>query len=221
MDVSKITWLRRSWTELHDIGSSKVVNSAFIWLVLIPFLAKVLFAIHAEFGPDLKMPFNFLAFYYAAFFFTIAAALYQWKCPNIVKLAPTFGAFQEGGYSPLELKKWFHELAESPHGPQDRDGELVIQFLQNAGAPANLSPAGYVDLMSKSASANLMGTFWQYSIPPDKLPAVHDLTISLANRKSGVARSFATACYALGLVLFALVVLLNLRAVVKETHWPF
>ena len=74
MADTKVSWYRQSWTDLHAVGSSKVVNSAFIWLVIIPFLSRVLLAISSEYGKDLKLPLNFLAFYYAAFFFTIAAA---------------------------------------------------------------------------------------------------------------------------------------------------
>ncbi len=217
MANSNSTWYRHSWTELHALGSSKIVNSAFIWLIIIPFLSRVLLTLNSEYGKDITLPFNFLAFYYAAFFFTVASAVFNWNCPTVAKLAPTFGSFKAGGYSALELKNWYHDMVPSPTSPSKRNGELIIQFLTNVRQSHGLSPEEYAENISRLAGPNTMANFWLIQIPENKLPDAHDLAIGIANKGNAFARLVATISYQLGFLLFGVVIIYNLTAVVKET----
>lgn len=222
MAAEKASWYCRSWTDLHDVGSSKVVNSAFIWLVLIPFLSRVLVALSAEYGRDVKLPFNFLAFYYSAFFFTIAAAVFNWKCPTVAKLAPTFGSFKAGGYSAVELKNWYHDMVPSPVNPEFRDGQRIVQFMTNVRSVDSLTQEEYANELSRVAGPKLMVNFWLIEVPEHRLPDAHNLAVQVSNGMNPIARCAATVCYGIGFLLFAVVAVLNLVTVVQETthHFP-
>jgi hypothetical protein len=203
-----------TWRSLHAIGTSKVVNTSFIWLALIPFLARVLDALHA----GERLPFNFVAFYFAAFFFTLASLIFNMACPVVIKLSPTFGAFKSGGYSLLELKNWYHDMATARDGTS-RDTNLVRQFLSNLGAPDNVSATEYPDLMSGAAGSSLLSRFWSYpAVSDDHLAQVHNLTIGEAEKKNIGWRKGAAILYVIGFILFGLVALLNL-CVVAKVSW--
>lgn len=205
----------KTWRDLHAVGTSKVVNTSFIWLALIPFLSRCLDALHE----GKHLPFNFIAFYYAAFFFTLASLIFNLKCPVVIKLTPTFGSFKAGGYSLLELKNWFHDMATAKDG-SSRDSELIRQFLSHLKAkPAGTIIETYEEMIKGTAGPKVLSTFWQtVAKDDDMLAEVHDLSVKEAEKKSPYWRNTATVLYSIGFVLFGLVAILNL-IVVSKISW--
>lgn len=204
----------KTWRDLHAVGTSKVVNTSFIWLALIPFLSRCLDALHA----GSHLPFNFIAFYYAAFFFTVASLIFNLTCPVVIKLTPTFGAFKAGGYSLLELKNWYHDMATAKDGAS-RDLKLIQQFLSHLKVTDGVSVEGYVDLMKGTAGKTQLERFWQtLAKDDDMLSEVHDLTIGEAEKKHPNWRRAAAVLYIIGFILFGLVAILNL-IVVSKISW--
>lgn len=206
----------KSWTGLHDVGTSKIVNSSFLWLALIPFLSRLLESIHAwtKYAPTL--PFNFVAFYFAAFFFAVGALIFNWKCPTIAKLAPDFGAFRAKGYSPVELKNWFHSLAGSKIYPSERDPEMILQFRSLVTGSDNLSKDDLTGKFSKKATGRMMAEFWGLDISA-RLAEVHNHTLNVANIRHPVWRTVASLAYTFGFILFGIVAMVNLGVVAKAT----
>lgn len=205
---------------MRNLGMSKVVNTSFIWLALIPFLARVLDSIKEVGGAKLALPFNFEAFYFAAVCFTIASMIFAIWCPDIVKLAPDFGTFVTKGHSGRELKRWFHKLAPSKNHKGEIDIGPITQFFENAGFSVELSKKDLGDFFAGKAPNELMGKFWSIDIQ-NKLADLHDFTLNQSNCRSPVARWFAAIFYILGFLLFACVAASNLVAVFSITmrHW--
>src|SRR5689334_15711854 len=106
--------MKLTWASLHDIGTSKIVNTSFIWLAIIPFLSRALDALHAADTRIPTLPLNFSAFYFAAFFFAIGALIFRLHCPTVIKLAPNFAALKAGNFSTIEFRRWFVEVAPDP-----------------------------------------------------------------------------------------------------------
>jgi len=206
----------KTWTGLHDVGTSKIVNSSFIWLALIPFLSRLLESIHAwtKFTPTL--PFNFVAFYFAAFFFTLGSIIFNWKCPTIAKLAPDFGVFKAKGYSSIELKDWFHALAGSTVHADKCDPEMILHFRSEATESENLSDDDVIGRNLKKATPKMMDEFWRLNIE-SRLANIHKHTLNTANTRFPVWRLMASIFYTVGFALFIVVALVNLYVVTRAT----
>lgn len=239
----KISWLDKiTWAKLHAVGTSKIVNTSFIWLAAIPALSRLLDAAHqaihtaafhlVEHGAtkaaaqianlDTRVPFNFIAFYYAAFFFTLAALLFQWFCPKVIKFAPSFGAFKTGGYSMVELKHWYHDMVPSSKYPTERDPQKIKDFIDCLMGSENIGADALGEILDGKAGHSLMDPFWSdLPLEPRRAPHAHQKAIEEAETKHPVARKLAAIFYGIGFLLFAIVALLNLYVVLRETSHFF
>lgn len=207
--------MKITWGGLHDVGTSKVVNTSYIWLALIPFLTRALEALHAAGTHVPTLPFNFIAFYYAAFCFTAGAAVFNLFCPKVIKLTPTFGTFASEQYSLIELKNWWHDMVMDEPRPEER-ARLLEQFLLLEKPNQGIS---YPVLDKSEVDAKILNNFWEENAwtKRDALPLLHDLAVKYAEKLNPNWRRFATAMYGIGFILFGVVVVLNLFVVAKET----
>lgn len=230
--------VRITWVDLHGVGTSKIVNSSFIALAAIPALSRLLALGHegiaamkahiAAHGGSTKsleaveaamqLPFNFVAFYYAAFFFAVAAVLFHFFCPKILKLAPSFGAYQTGGFSFVELKHWYHDMVPSPEGRHARDAQKITAFIESIVGRDQLRGDEYAESKKVSAGGKLMGAFWN-DLPGEQKRAPHAYQLALveAETKHSVVRRLTAFFYGLGFLAFIIVAFVNLAAVASET----
>src|SRR5688572_21172664 len=128
-------WLEESfpptWSDLYEIGSSKIVNSSFIWMVLLPIIARALTTIESKYQIQVQIPLNFYLLYVAALVFAAASTSYHLFCPKLVQRAPNYGVFVERRYSINELKKWYRKLCRRFDGTID--AEMISHFITHSG----------------------------------------------------------------------------------------
>jgi hypothetical protein len=209
---------------LQGLGTNKAVNSSLIWLLVFPFLTRIVDSLEPRIGVILDIPFNFIMLYFAAFFFTVASVLFQVFCPRLVKLAPTFGTFVAEKHSDLDLKKWFSELVTSRR-LGGTDAKLVFQFLSLIKGNDNASAQQTTELISGTAGHAILDPFWG-TPAGDKLSYAYDFAQGIAEKRCDWARFFASVCYILGFACLALIFIHNIASVVQymgnhKSWWRF
>lgn len=90
------------WSMISRLGKNKVINQAYIYLIIVPILAKFLSRINNplifSLGEEdlhfvFELPFAWKLFYFSAIIFTIASALYSWWAPKVIVENESFGEF--------------------------------------------------------------------------------------------------------------------------------
>lgn len=85
------------WSNLTKLGKSRVIQSSYVWLIVLPAIAKILEPMRLlgedstfeVFGAAVELhvglPFSWKIFYVSAVFLSIASLTYQFFCPAITK----------------------------------------------------------------------------------------------------------------------------------------
>ena len=95
------------WSNLRSWGNNSLLKTSYIWLFLVPILAKALSNINSLTIPWLKnpitlsLPFSWSLFYISAIFFSIAGGIYAITCPTIIRKYENFSLFK-GNYETNE-----------------------------------------------------------------------------------------------------------------------
>lgn len=106
-----------NWTQVSDIGNSKVVKSMMIWLIVTPILAKALDSVDsinfAFLQPDeaitISLPFSWQVFFFCALVFTIANLIYVCRCPLLIRKYTNYYRFKESDNSLYLLVNYFEQ----------------------------------------------------------------------------------------------------------------
>ena len=109
-----------NWRMLKAIADSSAVKSSFIWLLIVPLLAKALAKINDTmqfdfFGNELlittSLPFSWQHLFWAACWFTLANIIYHLRCPELVKTYKTFTDFEADGKGQLQINSSLKSIA--------------------------------------------------------------------------------------------------------------
>lgn len=185
-----------TWTQLRKIQSLRVVQSMYIWLFVVPVLAKSLSALTSpahidlygyEFQLILGLPFSWQAFYFAALLFVLGNLAFTAKCPNLVKDHESFESFNAQGKGLKHLHTYNLEIGF------DADGYLKQEH------PRSYFTNGNPEVL-RILEAATRGYFWELHY--------------LANRHSSPSILSTSACYGLGLILISWVFIENLISVI-------
>lgn len=107
------------WSSINSLSQSKLVQSAGIWFVIVPIIAKLVEGFDGEipislgervYTLQLVLPFNWQLIFFSAFFFMIANVIYQANCREIVKRYKCFAEFKNDGNSRLQLNEQLKEI---------------------------------------------------------------------------------------------------------------
>ncbi|MDD9200867.1 hypothetical protein PVK61_16725, partial [Aliivibrio sp. S2MY1] len=100
------------WSLIRSIGDSKIVQSSFIWLLIVPISARLLSNVDdvinmTVFGSNVNLttslPFSWQLLFGAACFFTIANIIYNAFCPEIFRQYKNYSEFKEHGKTLLQV----------------------------------------------------------------------------------------------------------------------
>lgn len=137
-----------NWKVISFFGKSAVINRSYIYLFLVPALAKVLSKINSpihfllgntKYQLVLELPFSWKLFFFSALFFSIGALLYNLFAPAIIKENESFGDF-------LNHKKNFTHVFSY----RDNIG-LTNQWVQKVGVKlADLNTYGDIPVHLKN-----------------------------------------------------------------------
>jgi len=113
------------WKNLANCHQSKVVKQSYIWLLLVPVVAKLLSKAPGEltvhiFNQNVTLnfvlPFTWRIFYSASIFFAISNIIYKLCCPEIIKDHTGFSSFLAEGKGPAHLENYECEIDASVTG---------------------------------------------------------------------------------------------------------
>ncbi len=107
------------WSTLAKIQRFKVIRLMYIWLFIVPILAKAFTNVDETvnltifehiFNIQLVLPFSWKAFFYSALLFTVANLIFMWKCYNLVKDHNSFSDFREQGKSGKHIHQYAYQV---------------------------------------------------------------------------------------------------------------
>ena len=126
-----------NWKNISILGDNKLVKKAYIYLVVVPILAKILSKvnrtlnfnvfgenIHIEFG----LPFSWKIFYFAALSFSVGYFIYNWKAPKIIKENRSFKDFEDSGKQRTHLRDYLHDIKIDSHYFILRNPDVSVFF---------------------------------------------------------------------------------------------
>lgn len=94
------------WINLRRLGESRMVQTSYIWMVLVPILAHTLEHVLSPvkvnvFGAEhlfnLTLPFSWYLFYFSALAFACGSLLYRIYCPAIISEFSNFREYMDSG----------------------------------------------------------------------------------------------------------------------------
>ena len=195
------------WSGLAVFGNNIIVKRMYIWLLVTPVAVKILHATNewlvitsenSDFNA-IVLPFSWYRFFFAALFFTIANIVFSARSPKIIKNYRNYGEFEMTKFSPERIWEFTKDLSSKnkkafldKHYLEEPREILYIPSNDNLqlsweGQNHIVSPRElYNDIMT---AADVDFVFWRY---------------------------FVLVSYALGLALFAWVLLENVLFVLKE-----
>ncbi|SFV89966.1 hypothetical protein MNB_SV-4-812 [hydrothermal vent metagenome] len=117
-----------SWPTLSNIGNNKIVISSYIWIVIIPILAKFIEQVTLEYKDfvfALELPFSWKLLYLSALFFALATSLYLYFCPNLIKKFSDIEHFKEKGLTKEQLIVFFSTWLREKTTAYDAEGKKI------------------------------------------------------------------------------------------------
>ncbi|UII69090.1 hypothetical protein LVW35_15460 [Pseudomonas sp. HN11] len=109
----------RKWSQISHIHNTGAVKSLYVWLFIVPILAKALSEVPAEVNfliagqpipIKMELPFSFFCFYLSAFFFVLSNLIFQFKCPQLIKDHSSWRSFAEHGKGKEHLSDYVDGL---------------------------------------------------------------------------------------------------------------
>lgn len=221
-----------NWPIISILGNNPIVTRSYIYLIIVPILAKLLSALESPFlynftsGYTLKiplgLPFNWVLFYFAAFFFTIGTIIYVFFAPQIIKEDKTFGDFEVKRKTSIHLKLYLDDLGISDKYIKEQtkiDATEIQQKNISQFAPGEIIKA-ISDWWSGNSDKNLSKKvqlyydYWrtqsQTAYPLQNL--FWDI-YQYAKNVNFVALILAFIFYALGILLIVIVLIQSMRNV--------
>lgn len=119
-----------TWQTLESIGNNKLIKSTYIWIVIIPILAKLLEKIPMNseiiFGNihiSLTLPFSWQLLYFSALIFAIATALFSLFCPPLISKFSDIQEYKKKGLDKEQLITYFSAWLRKNHSTHDSNGK--------------------------------------------------------------------------------------------------
>ena len=107
------------WSSIRAISNKKMVKNSYLWLVLVPVIARALSQLDEEtqihlFGGEFyiktSLPFAWQMLFIAAIFFAIASLIYRLYCPDIIKLYKNYREFEASGKTVDQTRSYLYDM---------------------------------------------------------------------------------------------------------------
>jgi hypothetical protein len=108
-----------SWTTLNSLGRSRILKSSYLWLLVVPVVAKLLENVGPNFEIqifgklaliELSLPFSWVVFFFSAVAISAADLIYNVFCPKLIKDHQSFSGFKDSGNGRTQLKKYYEGI---------------------------------------------------------------------------------------------------------------
>lgn len=217
-----------NWSSLHSLGASRLLQTSYLWFLLVPILVKAKTNIESRGGVTVgghqinfhfDLPFSWELFFYGAVFASLAHLIYLWKCPNIIKHFPSYSDFVEQGREKEQVRKEF-ELLLLKQGDNIRALDLKRNVEEYIKFCVALSP--------EQTTEEILETPWlavrivsSREIKPDKVSEAFWFVRNFAETMNKPYKLLCFWSYAIALILILSVALQNIWFVIRysiNTH---
>ncbi len=226
-------YLRRlvpSWVTIRALGKNKILNTSYIWIVLVPIIAKLL-----EKAPEvikleifgamteipLELPFSWGVFYFSAVCFFFASIIFILFCPAIIKRFADFSDFLGSGESGRYFLKQEQKYTDMRGYDQHEWKSILNAYVNSKYSDTeirNLLPKYRTDIID-SATSSAHGSisrlnfsvnpFFVLAIPREELSSTFSFWTSAVENTLFLARFLSILLYILGFALMAIVLIQN------------
>lgn len=123
-----------NWQSLVNIGNNKIVKSSYIWIFIIPIIAKTLEKVpekvfipftNAEIEIILTLPFSWNLLYFSALIFALATVLFAYKSPELVNKFSDVNEYKEKGLGKEQLITFFSSWLRKETKVYQASGENI------------------------------------------------------------------------------------------------
>ncbi len=130
-----------NWKTISIFGKSKIINRSYIYLVIVPVLAKIFSKIESPIEMSLGgetmelmlvLPFSWKLFFFSALLFTIGSLLYNLMAPSIIKENKSFGEFLTDKKNFSHIHSYRYELGITQEN-MDKWGIFTQDLVQVKG----------------------------------------------------------------------------------------
>lgn len=216
------------WADLRSLGESRMVQSSYYWLVLVPICARLLDKIASPlkfraFGGmhqiDFTLPFSWYLLYFSALAFACGALLYRLYCPKIISEFASFSEYRDAGGEGFRLE---NEIDKALPREMIHDSPIWQAF--RLAAEKHLRH----DREERNYNIGDQVIYGVREMPVDGLSSVFFTIRLVVNHSHPRAIRMTSLCFGLGMVLLAMIfaqninfVILQLHGGVPLLHWPF
>lgn len=122
MNRLSLNVLQSNWVKVREIQNLGIVKSMYLWLVIVPLIAKgfagigdtvELVIFQYPVTVNLDLPFSWVVFYLSATAFVIANIFYQLFCPRLIRDHPHYASFESSKKDRTHLVGYYGELNPS------------------------------------------------------------------------------------------------------------
>lgn len=209
-----------TWESLKNLANSKIVKSSYIWLVVVPLVARLLSEIDDViilniFGSSIRiataLPFSWQLLFFSACIFTVANIIYLVFCPDLAKKYTNFTEFEDHGKSRQQIHSALKKLAWDNGKPGVRKGyvKTLSSYFKFYNNQTKLSEE---DLDRKSIA--LFDDVSDGAISGKNSNAFY-FVLFIANEYNRPAIIASAICYSLGLFAIGIIALQNVCYVVN------
>ena len=110
----------QNWNDLRKMGNAKFVSSMYIWIFIVPIIAKMFefietdiinLVIFEQVIPfNTNLPFTWTMFYFSALFLALGNLIYIIKCPKIIKDHPSYQSYLDEGKQLKQLAQYSEDI---------------------------------------------------------------------------------------------------------------
>lgn len=213
------------WSGLATIGKSKLVTSLWFWAILTPIAARLIASApetidiplsDATLTLDLKLPFSWIAFYFAALSTAGGQLLYSFRCPSIIRHYPTWASVPSTAIA-MEVAQSFAELTAKPkfylsnlrHKPSE---EVVYELWGHFGGEEGIYNIKQDQLSDLNSATERLRTLLTSDSKTLNLLSIGRIYGDVNRFWSRLA---CTILYSIGLTLFFIVLCQNVAWVIS------
>ncbi len=224
-------WLERvsrrlTWTNLGRLGKSKILKTSYLWLLLVPISAKAIAAINHEshssilsqaMALDFSLPFSWKLLYFAAVAIAAADAIYELRCPKIIRQFKDYTSFCASKASDREIScafaSWWSQSALRNGAPGDEDRKFLSLFLEYC--QLSTSPDVVIEKIRTSEDGG-WNDLRQLTAPADMAAGLFGFVREVLDQKRTLSRLFCCTAYTAAFVLLLIIVIQNCAYVIKQ-----
>jgi hypothetical protein len=110
----------QDWNDLRKMGNAKFVSSMYIWIFIVPLIAKAFQYIEDDIlnfvvfeqviSINTNLPFSWTMFYFSALFLAIGNLIFIIKCPKIIKDHPSYQSYLDEGKQLKQLAQYSDDI---------------------------------------------------------------------------------------------------------------